>query len=411
MGLKWALLMAMVVFLAAGCSSGQEKGPVSEEPVVTGDSQPEKNGGETQKPVGDTGKPADGTKKPTVQPGKTTNQPGKPTMKPETINQTIQIQDESIVKENPIINIVYPQIDGLKDKMAQAKINEILRQKANAADESQMTNEDPSAPSSFYSTYKISYQNDHLISFVYDQYFYLSGAAHGMPSRVPILVDLDKGKIVEPNELFNGSPQTQRMISDLILKQDVLHTLDVMGEFMQISPDDLKQVYVTKEGLMMFFPPYEYASFAEGTLQYQLAFSDIQSLLNAAFFKSHGIDISQPVSLTTIYVSEGYHFSVPKNWVNRLVFERAEYEESNPWFSEINVYYQSSNKPILLSIHMYEKQVWTALNPEGVEVKLAEDHDIIYSYTATPYIENDFQLNDFLENVVPEMMKTFQLDN
>jgi hypothetical protein len=402
MKLKWTVAIVLVVFFAAGCSGMQENKPVSEQPKVTEDNEPDKTGGEP-------GKPADQTEKPNAQPDKNTGQQVKPNTKPETAQQTIKIHDESIVKDNPIINITYPQIDGMKDKMAQAKINNMLKEKATAADESQMTNEDPSAPSSFHSKYKTTFQNDHLISFVYDQYFYLSGAAHGMPSSVPILVDLDNGRIVEPNELFNGSPQTQQIISRLVLKQDVLHTLDVMGEFKQISSDDLKQVYLTKEGLMMYFPPYEYAAFAEGTLLYHLSFSDIQSVLNTDFFKSHGINLTKPINSTIIYVSEGYHFSVPKEWMDRLRFERAEYSENNKWLSEINVYFNSADKPLLFSFHMYEKETWSTLN-SGAEVKLAEESDLIYSYSVAQITQSHLQANDFIKNVVPEIMKSFQVD-
>ncbi|PLS03285.1 DUF3298 and DUF4163 domain-containing protein [Neobacillus cucumis] len=402
MKLKWTMAIVVVVFFVAGCSGMQDKKAVSEQPKIIEDNEQGKTGGEPEKP-------ADDTQKPDVQPGKTTDSQGKPNNQEETIHQTIKIQDESIVKETPIINIIYPQIEGMKDKNAQAKINDILKKEANSADESQMTNEDPSAPSSFYSRYKISFQNDHLINFVYDQYYYLSGAAHGMPKKVPILVDLDNGRIVEPNELFNGSPQTMQIISELVLKQDVLHTLEAMGEFKQISSDDLKQVYLTKEGLMIYFMPYEYASFAEGTVLYHLSFSDIQSVLNAAFFKSHGINILKPNDATIIYVSEGYHFSVPKEWMDRLIFERGEYSEKNQWLSAINVYDQSADKPLLFSFHMYEKQKWTTLHP-GAEVKLAEANDIIYSYSIAPNAKNNLQVNDFIKNVLPKIMKTFQVD-
>ena len=402
MKLKWTLAMALVVFFTAGCSGMKEKKPVSEQPQATEDNQSEKSGGQQEKP-------ADETEKPNAQPGKTTDQQVKPSNQSKTTNQTIKIHDESIVKDSPIINVTYPQIEGMKDKNAQAQINDTLKKKANAADENQMTNEDPSTPSSFDSTYKITFQNDHLISFVYDQYFYLSGAAHGMPSRVPILVDLDNGRIVEPKELFNGSPQTQQLISELVLKQDVFHTLNVMEEFKQISSDDLQQVYLTKDGLMMYFPPYEYASFAEGTLQYHLSFSDIQSVLNAAFFQSHGIMITKSIASTMIYVSEGYHFEVPKEWLDRLTFERADYSDNPKWLSEINIYYKSADKPLLLSFHMYEKQEWTSLNT-GAEVKLAEENNIIYSYSVTQTPQNNLQVNDFIKNVIPEIVQTFQVD-
>lgn len=230
-----------------------------------------------------------------------------------------------------------------------------------------------------------------------------------MPSRVPILVDLDKRKIVESNELFNGSDKTQQLISQIVLKEDVFHTLQTMGEFKQINSDDLKNVYLTKGSLIIFFPPYEYASFAEGTLQYQLSFSYIQSILNFAFFKSHGIDLSQPTNSTTIYASEGYHFSIPQKWIDRLKFERGDYSQNNNWLDEINVYYNTTDKPLLFSIHMYDKQKWTSLNA-GTEVKLAETANIIYSYSVAQSPQNDSQVTDFKKNVVPEMMKTFQLD-
>lgn len=401
MKLKWIMAVALVVFFAAGCS-GMEKRTVSEEPKVTEEKEPDKTAGETEKPNTQ-------EEKPSVQPGKNTNDDVKPNNQPGTTHLTITIHDESIVKETPIINIIYPQINGMKDKIAQAKINDILKKKATAAAESEMTNYDPSAPSSFDSKYKITYQNDHLISFVYDQYYYPSGAAHGMPARIPILVDLDKGRIVEPKELFNGSPQTKQIISEIVLKQDVLHTLEVMGAFKQISSEDLEQVYLMKEGLMIYFPPYEYASYADGTLQYHLSFSDIQSVLNTAFFKSHGINISQPVDSTILYVSEGYHFSVPKVWMGRLIFERAEYSENHNWMSEINVYFNSADKQLLFSFHMYEKQIWDSLNA-GTEVKLTQKSEIVFSYSVADIPPNNLQANEFIKNVVPKIIKTFHID-
>ncbi|WP_160725889.1 DUF3298 and DUF4163 domain-containing protein [Bacillus sp. USDA818B3_A] len=407
--MKWVMAIALVVIFAAGCSSMQEKKQVSDQPKVTEENEPQQTEGTPEKPAEDPEKPNDPEETPPVQPGKTTDDQVKPNNPPETTQTKIKIRDESIVKETPTIHITYPQIDGMTDKTAQAKINDFLKKKANAADESQMTNEDPSAPSSFDSTYKITFQNDHLISFVYDQYFYLSGAAHGMPASVPILVDLDNGRIVEPNELFNGSSQTRQIISELILKQDVLQMLEVFGDFKQISSDDLEQVYLTKGGLMMFFPPYEYAPFAAGTLLYHLSFSDIQSVLNTAFFKSHGINISQPNDTTTIYVSEGYHFSVPKEWMDRLIFERAEYSEVNKWLSAINVYFKFEDRPLLFSFHMYDKQTWASMK-SGAEVKLTEEKDIVYSYSVSQNAKKHLQANDFIKNVVPKIMKTFQVD-
>jgi hypothetical protein len=159
----------------------------------------------------------------------------------------------------------------------------------------------------------------------------------------------------------------------------------------------------------MYFPPYEYASFAEGTLLYQPSFSDIQSVLNASFFNSHGINISKPTNSTLIHVSEGYHFSVPKEWMDRLVFERADYSGNHNWLSEINVFLNSADRPLLFSFHMYEKQKWAALKA-GAEVKLAEENNLIYSYSVAQIPQNNLQANDFIKNVVPEMMKTFQVD-
>ncbi|MDN3016919.1 DUF3298 and DUF4163 domain-containing protein [Paenibacillus sp. BSR1-1] len=405
MKLKWSIPIPIVlfVFFATGCGDSQKTKHDLEQQKITGKNQSELTSDQTNKPAVKPEKPSAQPEKPTIKPGNTTNQQETST------HQTIKIHDESIQKERPIINIIYPQIDGMKDKLAQAEINDTLKKKANNADESQMSNDDPSSPSSFFSKYEITFQNDHLISFMFNQYYYLSGAAHGMPSRVPILVDLDNGKIVEPNEMYNESDKAKQIITQLVLKEDVLHTLEAMGEFKQITSDDLNQIYLTKEGLIIYFPPYEYASYAEGTLQYQLPFSDIKGILNTAFFNSHGIDISKPSSLITIYVSEGYHFSVPKTWIDRLVFERADYEANKSWYDEVNIYYNSSDKPILFSIHMYEKQVWTSLKPE-TEVELVENNNIIYSYSVRKYPQNDLQVNDFLNNVVPEIMKTFQID-
>lgn len=369
MKLKWIVLAAIVVLFTASCDGMQNAKHVSEISKIPEKKQPQK-----------------------------------------TAQQTIKIQDKSILKSSPTMKIIYPQISGMKDKAAQAEINAVLKKTASNVDEGYMTNDDPSMPPSFSSKYKITFQNNHLISFIYDQYIYSSGAAHGMPLKIPVLVDLQQGKIVEPNELFNGSGRAKQMISQIILKSDVFNTLQSMGEFKEISEEDLDNVYLTKEGLIIFFPPYEYASYAEGTLQYQLPYSDIKSIVNTNFLQRHGIKIEQSDHSITIFASEGYHFSIPKKWINHLVFERAEITQDKPWFAETKIYYKSSEKILLFTIHMYEKQKWVPVN-ERKEVKLAEDHEIIYSYLASQDSQKDSQeITNFKKNVLPEMMKSFELD-
>ncbi len=333
-----------------------------------------------------------------------------PAQKTEEVKkQAITIHDKSILKDSPTINIIYPEIDGMKDKGAQAKINEQLKTSASVKDESEFeNNSDPSMPSSFSSKYQITFQNDSLIQFVYDQYLY-AGGAHGMPARIPILVDLDNGRIVDPSEFFNGSDQIKPVISQVVLKKDVLHTLNSFGEFSQISSDDLKNIYLTKDGLTIFFSPYEYASFADGTLQYHLSFSDINSIVNGSFFKNHGIDTAIQDTAVTLYFAEGYHFSVPKKWMDQLVFERGEYSENNSWSGAINVYYQSAGGPLLFSIHSYDKEKWAARNP-GNEIKLTEDHDVIYSYSVVQNPQDTGPVKVFKNGIVPVIMKTFKID-
>ena len=46
----------------------------------------------------------------------------------------------------------------------------------------------------------------------------------------------------------------------------------------------------------------------------------------------------------------------------------------------------------------------------GAEVKLAEKRDIIYSYSVSQNANKYLQANDFIKNVVPQIMKTFQVD-
>src|SRR4051794_36854882 len=109
---KWMMAMALVVFFAAGCSGIQDKKPVAGQPKVTENNDPEKNSGEPERPAGQPEKPNNPHDTPAAQPGKTTDPQAKPNIPPETTHQTIKIHDASIVKDSPMIKIIYPQIDG-----------------------------------------------------------------------------------------------------------------------------------------------------------------------------------------------------------------------------------------------------------------------------------------------------------
>ncbi|GAA3411143.1 WG repeat-containing protein [Paenibacillus hodogayensis] len=188
-------------------------------------------------------------------------------------------------KPNPDYLVYYPQVEGMADPNAERKVN--LRLKQLSAVKPVPAHEQLEA--SYTGDFAVAFYRNHLLVLQLDGYNFPFGAAHGMPSREYVHVNLLNGDMYALKDLFKaGSPYVNR-ISDIIRKRiatDPAYSYVFPGSFKQIAPDQL--FYVTGDALHIVFPPYEIAPYAAGFPTFTIPYAELADIIDTsgAFWKS-----------------------------------------------------------------------------------------------------------------------------
>lgn len=173
--------------------------------------------------------------------------------------------------------IYYPQLTGLKDQAVQAKINTLLQQGL-APDTEQSAEEEDLGDMSYTVSYRVMYDNKNTVNIIADSYTYFEGAAHGMPSSVSFVFNLDTGKEYKLDELFKPGSGYKEMINSYIAVEFKRQEYPMIADFETI--DEYTSFYLTKNGLVIYFSPYEYTAYAAGFPEFELSYEELKPYLN-----------------------------------------------------------------------------------------------------------------------------------
>jgi hypothetical protein len=181
--------------------------------------------------------------------------------------------------------VFYPQLQGMKDTAEQDAVNEKLKQLSITKEVTPEQEMDFSYDGSF----TIAFYQKNLLVLELIGYDYPFGAAHGMPIRNYVHLDLKSGHFYTLEELFKKDSAYIKRLSDIIRKQ-IEEKGEEMGVWLDsyagIRPD--QPFYITKDALMIYFQPYEIASYAAGFPTFRIPYGEIGDLINteSAFWKS-----------------------------------------------------------------------------------------------------------------------------
>jgi hypothetical protein len=197
-------------------------------------------------------------------------------------NTVIPLRDPVRIVEgkfNPNKNylVYYPQIEGMKNKAAQQRVNQKLRELSQIKE----IDRDAQLDYSYTGDFNVEFFKKNLLVLELYGYEYPFGAAHGMPTKVFAHIDLVTGSIYELKDLFKPDGDYVKVLSDIIdtqIKED--------DQNMYIFPDSYKGIavdqpfYVSQDALYIYFAPYEIAAFAAGFPTFKIPFSQIASIIN-----------------------------------------------------------------------------------------------------------------------------------
>lgn len=188
-------------------------------------------------------------------------------------------------KPNKDYLVYYPQVEGMMDPEAERKVNRKLKELSAV----KPVPPDTQLEASYTGDFAVAFYRDHLLVLELEGYNFPFGAAHGMPSREYVHMNLVLGETYALKDLFKpGSPYVRR-ISDIISKQiatDPQYSYVFPGSFKEISPNQL--FYVTEHDLHIVFPSYEIAPYAAGFPTFTIPFTELSDIIDmdGRFWKS-----------------------------------------------------------------------------------------------------------------------------
>lgn len=124
-------------------------------------------------------------------------------------------------------------------------------------------------------------QRNHIATFSMLHYSY-AGGAHGMHYTRYINVDLNKKSVISLNNLV--SPKNQAQFKESLWESYAMSRVDENGKYngfgdpkeFRISPE----FYFSPNGIVFVYPPYELGSYAEGEVEVEVPWYQVNDLLN-----------------------------------------------------------------------------------------------------------------------------------
>ncbi|USG64993.1 WG repeat-containing protein [Brevibacillus ruminantium] len=181
--------------------------------------------------------------------------------------------------------VYYPEIKGMANRAAQEAVNQRLKELSQIKPIERNVQLD----ASYFGDFSVSFFKNRLVQLELTGYNYPFGAAHGMPTKYYVPIDLVSGTIYSLKALFKPGSDYVSVLSEIVAKQiknDPQYSYVFEGSYKGISAD--QPFYVKEDALYLYFAPYEIAPYAAGFPTFRIPFPQISSIIdeNGEFWKA-----------------------------------------------------------------------------------------------------------------------------
>lgn len=197
----------------------------------------------------------------------------------------------NIVREDIIdgkVTAYIPRISGLADKNIEARLNGEIRRPVENGRKQFTANlarlDDSPIPENikkaalYWATYSVKLNKNDLLSLTITEYAF-TGGAHGSTDMYALNMNTRDGRIYTLADIFRpGTAYKERLES--IIREEMARTNKTHYRFEGVSDD--QKFYLTEEGLVLYFVPYEIASWAEGYIRFVIPYRDISDIKDEA---------------------------------------------------------------------------------------------------------------------------------
>jgi len=174
--------------------------------------------------------------------------------------------------------VYYPVVEGIFSSEISKQVNDKLRQLSLAENAGGGSG---SEEFSYTGDFNVSFFRKHLLVMELSGYNFPFGAAHGMPSRIYVHINLRNGKFYNLSDLFKPGSKYVEKLSEIVGKQianDPQYSYVFPGEYKGISAN--QPFYVDEAALYLYFAPYEIGPYAAGFPTFRIPYAEIMGLIS-----------------------------------------------------------------------------------------------------------------------------------
>lgn len=191
-----------------------------------------------------------------------------------TLDSGIKLREQKS-RPNKDYLVFYPALSNMESPIVQESINKRLAELWIA--DSTIKKEDV-LEYSYEGEFQIGFNKKNLLELMNTAYCYYFGAAHGMPVKEYVHIDIKNGDFYTLKDLFKEDGNYIEVL-DTILKENMQEEeYSEIFSFDGIS--DNQAFYLTEDSLVIFFSPYEIAPYAAGFPEFEIPFGEISDIID-----------------------------------------------------------------------------------------------------------------------------------
>ncbi len=178
-------------------------------------------------------------------------------------------------RPNRFISIYYPELEGITVESIQNRVNKELKERVMPKLEKGLSYADFDFSASFHLEF---YQKD-LMVLMQNLFEYPFGAAHPMPIRQVVNINLQNGEIYKLADVFIEGCNYVKKINEII-KQIIEENQEAMQYYDFETIKKNQHFIIYKDFLKVYFDPYEIASYAAGFPEFKIYYTLLQDIIN-----------------------------------------------------------------------------------------------------------------------------------
>jgi len=127
----------------------------------------------------------------------------------------------------------------------------------------------------FHAGYEV-FRNDLQFVSLAQKIYQYTGGAHGISWLTASTINLQTGRTYKLSDLFAEGADYSERLGEVVRREGAKRKLPLWG-FKEVRPDSA--FYLTDEGVMLFFQPYEIAPYSEGIVRIFISYRDLADIL------------------------------------------------------------------------------------------------------------------------------------